>query len=229
LQAGRWQPWELHLSDRLPRAESRAARALAERLGIAVSVAPPEELTRLCRSAEHQGYLAKMPPFPYADAEEVLSALPPQPFCAILDSIQDPYNFGAILRSADALGVDAVFVGKERQSPVNSLVARSSAGAVNHVPLAQVDDLAELAAQLKARGHALVGATEQARLAIGDCNLRAATTIVIGNEGSGIREQLLAACDRQVAIPQAGHVGSLNAAVAAGILFYEARRQRTPQ
>jgi len=227
LLAGRWIPWELRLSDGLPEDEITASRQLAVQQNVPVLVETAAQLTRLCRSSEHQGYLAKMPPFPYDDAEKLLATLPAQPFCAILDAVQDPYNFGAILRSADALGVDAVFVGSGQQSPVTSLVARTSAGAVNHVHLAEARDLSHLCGRLIARGLSLVAATEKAKLTISQCDFRGAVACVIGNEGAGIRRELLALCEQHAAIPQVGHVSSLNAAVSASILFYEVQRQRS--
>jgi 23S rRNA (guanosine2251-2'-O)-methyltransferase len=146
----------------------------------------------------------------------------------ILDAIQDPHNFGAILRSADAMGMSGVFVGKTGQAEVTSLVARSSAGAVNHISLAQVDDLAGLAELLQSRGVQILGASEKEGIPADQCDFRRPTALVIGNEGIGIRPELLRLCDARVTIPQHGHVGSLNAAVSAGILLYEARRQRGP-
>ena len=131
LRAGRWSIHELYLADRLPPEELESARELALRSEIAVSVESGDALTRRCRSAEHQGYLAKMPPYPYEDAESLLRRRPSHALYAILDSIQDPHNFGAIIRSADVLHVDGIFVGQTRQVEVTSLVARSSAGAVS--------------------------------------------------------------------------------------------------
>ena len=144
----------------------------------------------------------------------------------MLDGIQDPYNFGAILRAAEVLGVDAVFIAAAGQVGVTSMVVRSSAGAVNRLPLAVVDDLVALVAELKARGMRVAGASEKAAELLAGFDFSAAAVVVIGNEGRGPRPEILAACDALVRIPQAGRIGSLNASVAAGICFYEARRQR---
>jgi len=226
LRAGRWPVLELRLADRLGAGERTETEKLARQSGTAVSVVPLEELTELCGSTEHQGYAAKMPPFPYADANQVLAAAGECPLFLMLDSLQDPHNFGAILRSADALGIDGVFVGTTGQAEVTSLVARSSAGAVNHVPLAQVEDLTELATLMKERGWRLIAASEKEGLPADQCDFCGPTVLVIGNEGAGIRPELLRQCDANVTIPQFGHAASLNAAVSAGILLYEARRQR---
>jgi 23S rRNA (guanosine2251-2'-O)-methyltransferase len=112
------------------------------------------------------------------------------------------------------------------QSEVTAQVARSSAGAVNHVPIAQVSDLVDAAVRLKERGIRVIAASEKARRPISDIDLTQPCAIVVGNEGAGIQTPLLSACDETAGIPQSGRVGSLNAAVAAGILFYELQRQR---
>jgi 23S rRNA (guanosine2251-2'-O)-methyltransferase len=226
LRAARWPILELHLNADLPPDELHAATRLAEGLNLAVSLDSAEALSRLCRSDEHQGYLAKMPPFPYDDAEELLQNRSDRAFYVLLDAVQDPFNFGAILRSADALGVDAVFVGAANQVDVTSLVVRASAGAVNHVPLAKVDDLAAWIGRLKEAGLSVVGTSPRAKRDASQHDFRKAFAIVLGNEAIGIRPEILALCDERVTIRQQGHVGSLNAAVSAGILCYEVCRQR---
>jgi 23S rRNA (guanosine2251-2'-O)-methyltransferase len=227
LRAGRWPILELHLADDLPAGQLQTARELAVERGVKVQVGSREALQRLCHTSEHQGYLAKMPPFPFADAEAVLAARPAQPLYLVLDAIQDPYNFGAMLRSAEVFAVDAVFIGTERQVEVTSLVARSSAGAVNRVPIAQVSDLVKFAGRLAALEIPLVSASEKAERTIDAHDFRSSTAIVIGNEGTGITPALAAQCRQFVRIPQYGAIGSLNAAAAAAIVFYEARRQRS--
>jgi 23S rRNA (guanosine2251-2'-O)-methyltransferase len=259
LRAGRWPLFELRLSDRLPADELYQARALADQCGVPPLVQPHGELTRLSRSSEHQGYLAKMPAFPYDDVDALLAgppgsgrSSPPsaastdasapdaaarrsrtlprgEPLYLMLDGIQDPYNFGAVLRSADGLGVDAVFVGTAGQSEVTSLVARASAGAINHVPLARTSDLPSLVDRLSAAGISTVAASHAADTDVFACNLSGPVLIIIGNEGSGVRPEILARCDQQIRIPQFGQVSSLNAAVSAGIILYEVRRQRASQ
>jgi 23S rRNA (guanosine2251-2'-O)-methyltransferase len=198
----------------------------AERLGVEIILSSAAALERLCHSNEHQGYIAKMPPFPYEDGLELLAARGNRPFYVVLDAIQDPFNFGAILRSADAFGVDAVFVGRKRQADVSSLVVRASSGAVNHVSLARVDELGDWISRLRRESIRVVGTSPTARKDVSQVDLGGPTALVLGNEASGIRPQILDLCDEQVAIRQRGSVGSLNAAVAAGILFYEVSRQR---
>ncbi|MEX0704296.1 MAG: RNA methyltransferase [Planctomycetales bacterium] len=229
LRAGRWPVLELWLADRLSRDELDEAGELAAARGYPVTVAGSEQLVKRCRSHEHQGYVARMPPFPYDAPDALLAARPPRPLYVVLDRLHDPFNFGAILRCADALGVDGVFVDAVGQAEVSSQVARSSAGAVNHLRLAKAAGLVPLLGRLREVGVAVVAADEQAERALFDCNLRRPAAIVIGNEGTGIRQEVLAACDERVRIPQQGRVASLNAAVSAGILLYEAARQRAPK
>jgi 23S rRNA (guanosine2251-2'-O)-methyltransferase len=226
LRAGRWPILELHINEALSPDDLQAASLLAEGLDVPLSLEPAATLTRLCRSDEHQGYLAKMPPFPYDDAEKLLKDRPNRAFYVLLDAVQDPFNFGAILRSADALGVDAVFVSAANQVDVTSLVVRASAGAVNHVPLAQVADLAAWIGRLKQAGLTVVGTSPAAKRDVSQHDFREPVAVVLGNEATGIRAEILALCDNRVSIRQTGHIGSLNAAVSAGILCYEVCRQR---
>ncbi len=229
LRAGKWPILDLHLADRLAPELIDEAQQMAAEQTVAVEVEPAEVLTRRCRSAEHQGFLARMSPFPYDKAGRVLADQSPSPLYVILDSIQDPYNFGAILRSAEVMGVDAVIVAAAGQVEVTSLVARSSAGAVNYVRIVKTDDLLRFVQTLKQGDIAVIAAAQQSTTQLSDCDLRRPTALMIGNEGSGICAELLQWADEQVSIPQYGRVGSLNAAVAAGILLYEARRQRVPK
>jgi 23S rRNA (guanosine2251-2'-O)-methyltransferase len=226
LEAGRWPVLELVLSAELPADRLARAQALAARAGFAARVAPAESLTALCRSSEHQGYAAKMTDFPYAAEAEVVAGLSAAPLCVVLAGVQDPYNFGAIVRSAEVLGVEAVFIGARGQAGVTSMAVRSSAGAVSRVPIVPIEDLEALAARLRGRGLQLVAASEKAAVPIEAVDLRGPTALVIGNEGAGVPAPLLARCGRAVAIPQVGRIGSLNAAVAAAVFFYEALRQR---
>ena len=226
LRAGTWPIIELHLADRLPDDERAAAESLAEERGVIIQFDTAEALTSRCHSGEHQGYLAKMPEFPYADLDELLEGRPETPAYVLLDGIQDPYNFGAILRSADALGADAVLIGERNQVGVTSLVARTSAGAVNHVPIVRVQNLVALASLLQSFDLRLIATDGESSKTLDTVDFRIASTIVIGNEGCGIASELLAACDETVCIPQSGHVASLNAAVATGVVLYEMQRQR---
>jgi 23S rRNA (guanosine2251-2'-O)-methyltransferase len=227
LRAGRWPVLELHVADHFDRDRLTEIRDWATRRQVALQIEPADRLTQLCHSSEHQGYLAKMPPYPYSSAEDMLAGRPANPLYGILDSIQDPYNLGAIARSAAVLGFDGLFISTAGQVGVTSLVARTSAGAVNHLDIARLDDLPAFTEKLRTQGVTIVGTEQQAPTRLFECDFRTPTAIVVGNEGAGISASLLRICDRRVSIPQCGAVDSLNAAVSAGILFYEARRQRS--
>lgn len=227
LVAGRWTILDLYLASSLPPAQIERCRGLGATRSTPVQVEAPEVLERLCHSSEHQGYLARMADFPYGDERGVLAHLPSVPFCVVLDGIQDPYNFGAIARSAEVFGVDAVFIGCAGQVGVTSMVARSSAGAVNRVPIVRVDELEALVDELSQRGLRVVAASEKAEETLITHDFVRPSAVIIGNEGAGVRPSLLQRCAARVRIPQVGKIGSLNAAVAASVFFYEVRRQRT--
>jgi 23S rRNA (guanosine2251-2'-O)-methyltransferase len=227
LAAGRWPIADLFLSDALPEPARRSALARAAELNVAVQAVTPEAIEKLGHTREHQGYLARMLEFPYTPFDALpLGAGGEAPFGVMLDGVQDPFNLGAILRSAEVFGAHGAILPAAGQAGVSSMVARSSAGAVNRIPIARVESLETAADALLARGIQLVGASEKAERALDACDLRGPVCIVVGNEGAGIEESIRARCSILARIPQFGHVGSLNAAVAAGIFFYEVRRQR---
>lgn len=226
LRGGKWPPLELYLARTLPSAERDHTVQSAEALDVPVRIESAERLQQLCHSGEHQGYLARMPEFPYDDARELLDRRGERPLYLVLDGLQDPYNLGAIVRSAEVFGADGLFLRGDGQVGVTSLVARASAGAVNHVAIARVDDLAAHVGRMKDRGVRLVAALPSAGTRLFDCDLSRSAAIVIGNEGAGVSGELHRLCDEAVCIPHSGRIGSLNAAVAAGIVLYESARQR---
>lgn len=232
LRAGRWPVLELYCSDQLLPEEMEAVHALAEQNDLSVLLEPGTSLRKRCHSAEHQGYLAKMPPFPYAEPRSLVDQLienEKSPLLVICDAIQDPFNFGALIRSAEVFGVDGIFIGTTHQVGVTSLVARSSAGAVNHVPIARAEDLEEILDEMMGRGIQVLGTSDTSGIPVFECDLKQPTAMIVGNEGAGMRDSIRDRSDHLIRILQHGKVTSLNAAVSAGILFYEARRQRGVQ
>ncbi len=229
LEAANWPVIELQLSDRLDEQDLDFARQLADETETPVSIESPERLKSLCHTNEHQGYLARMSAFPYAEMDEILSSAEKPTSLILLDRIQDPFNFGAIVRSAVALGVDGVVIAEKQQTEVTSQVVRSSAGMINFVPIARIADLVALTENLQGEGTHVLAAVEDANIALHDYDMTQDTAVVIGSEGAGIRNDLLAVCDAFVGIPQVQDVGPLNAAVAAGIVCYEINRQRLVQ
>jgi len=226
LAAARWPIVELYLADDLPAEVLAETESAGRALNAKVQFVARERLEQLGHTGEHQGFLAKMGPFPYAPADDLL-ACTRRPLFLILDRIQDPFNFGAIVRSAGAFGVDGIFIGRLHQAPVSSQVARSSAGVVNRVPIAQVENLCELAGELSRRNVQVIGASEKAERPLTACQFSKPTALVIGNEGTGIDPELAACCHELARIPIESGVGSLNAGAAAAVFLFEIHRQRT--
>jgi 23S rRNA (guanosine2251-2'-O)-methyltransferase len=224
--AGYWPVLELLVGNSIDGKLLDETLRMAERMQIAVAVVTEAELSRACRSTDHQGFAARMMPFPCRSLTDLLRILPANATVAVLDRLQDSFNFGAIVRCASTLGVDGIIIGNREQAEINSQVARSSAGAINHLPISQVDDLVRAVDEFRERGFQVVAASEKAETPVHEADFRGAVVVIIGNEGRGIRPELLSRCDLSVSIPMTGRVGSLNAAVAAGVLFYEIRRQR---
>lgn len=228
LRSGRWLPIDLLLADSAPDDVSAEVRSLAENQDVPVSEVSAAVIRQKCHTSEHQGLAARMPEFPYYDSKYLTSLLAnvSRPLLLLCDRIQDPYNLGAIVRSAEALGVTAVVLGTREQTGVTSLVARASAGAVVHVPIVQVESMEGCVSALRSDGIVLAGCSEKASQAVYDCDLSGPAGLVIGNEGTGIRPAILEQLDYQLSIPQSGTVSSLNAAAAAAIALYEVSRQR---
>jgi len=224
--AGEWPILELWLADDLPRelAEVLAGQVTA-RWGCPVQRAGREVLERLCHDSAHQGFLARMGPFPYRSLDQLLAGSDDRRALLVLDGIQDSFNLGAILRSAQALGIGGLLLGIRGQSPITSQAARSSAGAVNRLPIAQVESLPAALGLLRSRGLRVVGTDPHAGIGLHQCDLKGPVAVVVGNEAHGISPEVWDCCDERVRIPLCGEVESLNAAAAATILCYERWRQ----
>lgn len=226
LRSGRWLPHSVFFSHDLEETCRAELQQLTQQLGVSAERVAHDRLTELCRTREHQGLAMQMPPFPYQPWEDVLRAAVAPQFFLLLDSIQDPFNFGALCRVACVFGVQGVVITSTSQVEVTSHVARSSAGAINRIALSQVDDLVPVIEQLKSTGIRVVAATLSATQPIHAFDFRQPTALIIGNEGRGIQPHIISRCDVQVRIPQATDFDSLNAAVAGGVLMYEVHRQR---
>ncbi len=224
VRAGLWIPLEIALSPRCPPEIVRELHRWTQQHGVSVIEETDEALTRRCRSEEHQGIAARLPEFPYASFDDIRTSAR---VWLVLDRIHDSHNFGAMVRSAVGLGVDAVLVGETEQSAVNRQVVQSSAGAVNLLPIARVASLVRAITTLHDQGVKIVAASEKAEQTIFTADLRPPVAIIIGNEGRGVSAELLERCTLPVRIPMANQLGSLNAAVAAGIVCYEVLRQKS--
>jgi len=206
-----------------PVAEAERGRRAVHRVWRAPETAA-EELQRLCGSAEHQGVVAEVGPYPYADANALLRD--EDALIVALDQVQDPHNLGAVCRSAEVAGAAGVVIPERRAAQVTPAVGKASAGAVEHLPVARVRNLADWLAEAKEGGGWIYGADAGAESAYTDAELSGRAVLVLGGEGKGLRPRVAASCDLLLAIPQRGRIDSLNVSTAAAVLLFEAVRQR---
>ena len=205
-------------------------RALAQSAGVQVGAADDALLDKLAEGGRHQGVLAEVLPRasdPETQLEEALESAAGAPLLLVLDGVQDPHNLGACLRSADAAGVAAVIVPRDRAAGMTPVVRKVAAGAAETVPLVAVVNLARTLRQLKERGIWLVGTDDTADKTLFEANLEGPVALVMGSEGEGLRRLTRECCDLLVSIPMAGAVESLNVSVATGVVLFEAVRQRS--
>ena len=194
---------------------------------------PRLDLDRTLGEVRHQGVVARVAAARYADADDLLDTLEAKigtddpPLVLGLDAIEDPRNMGSILRTAECTGVHGVFIAERRAVGLTGVVAKVAAGALEYVPVARVTNLVRLIEQLKARNIWVVGAAGEARQSYTEWDWKLPAAIFLGNEGSGLHRLVREHCDTLVRIPMFGQLDSLNVSVAAGVLLYEARRQRT--
>ena len=204
-------------------------RDRAQHAGVRVQSVGGETLAKLVGEVAHQGAVAAVRPLKGWDEHDLLEALQrltEDPLLLILDGITDPHNLGACLRTADAAGVHAVLMPKDRAATVDGVVRKVAAGAAEFVPVASVTNLARTIDMLKERGIWVVGTDAEAEQSLYAADLKRPLALVLGGEGDGMRRLTRERCDFLVRIPLAGHVESLNVSVAAGIALFEARRQR---
>jgi 23S rRNA (guanosine2251-2'-O)-methyltransferase len=217
---GRRQVLALHASERAIAAESW----LRDEPGLRIRVEPERALTALAGTSDHQGVVARVEPYPYADADAL--ARTPNPLLVCLDQVTDPRNLGAVARSAEGAGATGIVLPAHQSARVTPVVCRSSAGAVEHLPVAVVPNLARYLAGVKGPDLWVYAADSIASTPMWDIDLTGGIALVFGAEGKGLRPLVRRTCDAAVSIPLAGSVESLNVSVAAAVLLYEARRQR---
>jgi 23S rRNA (guanosine2251-2'-O)-methyltransferase len=191
---------------------------------VRVQVKPERDLTDAIGNRDHQGVIAWTEPYRYADAWE-LAALD-RPLLACLDQVTDPRNLGAVIRTAEGAGATGVIVPAHGSAAVTPTVGKASAGAVEHLPVAVVPNLARYLSEIKSADLWIYAATGDAAQTMWETDFRGGTAFVLGAEGKGIRPLVRRTCDAEVSIPLTGQVESLNVSVAAALLLYEARRQR---
>jgi 23S rRNA (guanosine2251-2'-O)-methyltransferase len=192
--------------------------------GPRAQVKPERELTEVAGTRDHQGVVAWCEPFRYADAWDLARAESPVLVC--LDQVTDPHNLGAVARSAEGAAATGIVLPAHGSARVTPAVCRSSAGAVEHLPIAVVPNLARYLAEVKGDDLWAYAADSEGTVPMWDADLTGGVALVLGAEGKGIRPLVRRTCDAAISIPLAGKVGSLNVSVASALLLYEARRQR---
>jgi 23S rRNA (guanosine2251-2'-O)-methyltransferase len=203
--------------------------AEAKKLGIVVQFVDKRKLDQMVHDIPHQGVVAQAAAYRYFEVEELIAAAEAkgeEPFLLILDEIEDPHNLGSILRTAECTGVHGVIIPKRRSAGLTPTVSKTSAGAVEYVPVARVTNIAQTIDKLKERGIWVAGTDVNDAEEVYRANFNLPLAIVIGNEGKGIGRLIREKCDFLVKLPMHGRLNSLNASVAAGVLMYEAVRQR---
>jgi 23S rRNA (guanosine2251-2'-O)-methyltransferase len=223
LRAGRVK--SLRVSER---AAGRVADVVqqAERAGVSVRRVQASELERASRGGVHQGVVAEIEDSARLDVADLVSGAPSVPLLVVLDGVEDPHNVGAILRTVDAAGADGVIRQSRHAAALDGAAAKASAGAVSHVKVADVVNIARAIEELKDAGVWTVGLAGDAPRRYDEVDLTMPTALVVGAEGDGLRRLVRERCDWLVSIPMGGHVHSLNVSVATGIVLFEALRQR---
>lgn len=197
--------------------------------GLVVQEVETAKLDQITEGVRHQGIVAMVAPVAYAEIEDILGKAQEngeQPFIVLLDELEDPHNVGAILRTSDATGVHGVLLPKRRSSPLTATVAKTSAGAVEYVPVARIGNISQTLKKLKKQGLWVVGADMDGDKNYYEADLTGPIVVVVGSEGQGMGRLTKEECDFVVRIPMKGKITSLNASVACSLLLYEVLRQR---
>ena len=201
---------------------------LAEERGVAVHRRDKIDLTKMCASSHHQGIALEVEPFRYADLDDLLETIGQSErggFLLVLDAIQDPHNLGALVRSAACAGVDGVIIPKDRACGITAAAEKTSAGAVETIPVAMVTNISQTLETLKKLGYWVYALDGAARQSVYQADFSGNVVLVVGGEGDGIRPLVRKQCDVVMSIPQYGGVSSLNASVAGGIAMFEIARK----
>lgn len=207
-------------------AEGGRLAAMAKEQGIPVKETDPHRLDELCQGGNHQGVAAQVAAARYWELEDIIAAAGEDPlFLVLADGIQDPHNLGAILRTAEGAGAHGLILPKRRSAGLTATVAKTSAGAVEHLPVARVGGLPTAMEALKAKGVWIYGA-DMAGVPYTQMDFSGPVALVLGSEGQGLSRLVRERCDGLVSLPMRGKMESLNVSVAAGILLYEIARQR---
>lgn len=229
LSARRRSIYEIYLQKENKSGRLARLASLADQKGIRVKTVRSGELMTMVSGGGHQGVAAKVDLYPLTAVSDILAATEAKGrphFLIILDSVLDPQNLGAIIRSALCVGIDGVIMPKDRSAPITPAVSKASAGALEHINLSRVTNLVQTIKQCKNSGAWILGLDKDAKRSIYDGDMTGSIAIVLGGEQKGIRPLVKKNCDFLVSIPQLGALNSLNASVAAAVTMYEALRQR---
>lgn len=235
LRAGNKRLEQITIAEGARHERLRELLDLAKQAKVPVHRAPRLALDRALPGATHQGIIARTAAATYRDADELLDELSLQvgtanpPLVLGLDAIEDPRNLGAILRTAECAGVGGVFIPERRAVGLTSTVAKAAAGALEHVSVARVTNLVQLIEQLKQRNIWVIGAASDGTSDYTEWDWTVPSALFLGGEGTGLHRLVRERCDALVSIPLRGRIESLNVSVAAGVILYEALRQRTSQ
>ncbi len=230
LEAGKTVIDKILIQEGLRHSQIGYIRNLAKDKGVLYRFVDKRKLDTLCEGENHQGVLAMTAAHDYATLEDILKTAEEKgepPFLVVAEGISDPHNLGSIIRTANAAGVHGIIIPKNRSVALNGTVAKVSAGAVEYTKVARVTNIPQTLEKLKKAGLWVVGTDLTGTQTHSDCDLKGPLVIVIGSEGEGMSRLTRESCDFLVKIPMLGEIQSLNASVAAGILLYEAVRQRT--
>lgn len=223
------QATRLYLAQGLQPATAKDLEKVARQHDVAVEHIPRIQLDQLLKTTNHQGIVAELPELEFSDPETPFALAKERGERLLLilcDQLSDPRNYGAIIRSAEVLGAHGVVTEERRSAPLSAVAVKASAGAASYLPLVQVKNLPRYIDELKARNVWIYGATSEAANLPEQIDWDRDAALVIGSEGTGMRRLVRDKCDDAVTIPMKGRVGSLNAAVAAGILIYSVMRKR---
>ena len=218
---------KLYIQDDLRGKNVDAIKALAAEKKVSISWTPKKTLSDMTGGAVHQGFVLRVSEFAYSELSVIMdkAELEENPLVLILDGLNDPHNFGSILRTADATQVTGVIIPKHRAVGVTPVVAKTSTGAVEHIPIARVTNLSQTLDKLKEAGFWVFG-TDMDGTPSHKWHTAGKVALIIGNEGKGISANIKKQVDEMITIPMSGHVQSLNASVAAAVLMYEVYRNR---
>lgn len=228
---GRRLDYVLVSRDRHDKSDDRLERLveLCRLAGVRVSLEPKDQLTRIARSEAHQGVVAAVRERKFLTIEDLLATRGrfDHRFFLALDGVEDPHNLGALLRSADGAGVDGVLLPERRSAPISGVVAKTSAGASEHVAIARITNVTRALEQMKKANVWVVGLDERGTPDYTAFDFNVDCVLVLGSEGTGLHELVKKTCDHLLRIPMAGSVSSLNVSVAGAVVMYEALRQRS--